>query len=460
MADDIATPRPALVTVPNVELAKTGGPWETTTGKWDPTPDDFAAAVAALSDPAVRAAVVKLGHTDSRFDGQPTIGRVCNLRTTDNGCTLVGDLVGVPAWIAEILPTAWPSRSVEGEYGYITASGAKHRFVLTGLALLGIAFPAVETLDDVAALYGVAAADSGAGHGQPVHATFGGPMPNPTKVAASVTADDIREAYYDGPGAGPMWWIRELMVDPMQLIVCNDDDMYRVPFTIDGVTVTFGDPVEVRIEYLDADETNDPDYATDGGAVAAASWRTRAESRPPKVGRPPRVAAAGPQGQEGDPPVDLSQLREALGLPDDATDEQVLEAALDKATAPVVTPPEPAKADPVTPPTPTLPEGVVTIDESTLGELVAAAKSGVEARDILRRQDRDRFLDEAVRAGKFAPARKQHFEALYDADETGTRQVIAGLAAGTIPLVEAGHSGGGVEDEFEAFYATHYGKEA
>lgn len=157
--------------------------------------------------------------------------------------------------------------------------------------------------------------------------------------------------------------------------------------------------------------------------------------------------------------MDLSQIREALGLPDDASDDDVLTAVIDKLTEPA--PPAPA-TDPAPVPAPAavLPGGVTTIDESTLGELIAAAAAGKAAHETLRQQARDRFLDEAVHAGKFAPARAGHFAALYDADEEGTRQVIAGLAAGTIPLIEAGHSGQADMSDFEAAYLTHYGQPA
>jgi hypothetical protein len=53
---------------------------------------------------------------------------------------------------------------------------------------------------------------------------------------------------------------------------------------------------------------------------------------------------------------------------------------------------------------------------------------------------REAVLDEAVRAGKFSPARKEHYRRLYDADPVGTEQVLA-LLASSLPVGELGHAG-------------------
>lgn len=157
---------PELATIPNVELARTGS-WAISSGSWNPKPGDFAAAVAALNCPAIRPGVIKLGHVDPRFDGEPAVGQISNLRVESGGHSLVGDLGRVPGWLPKVITAAYPSRSVEGVYGHVCQLGHTHPFVLTGLALLGVTPPGVGTLrsiEDVGALYGVT--------GQPVAATF------------------------------------------------------------------------------------------------------------------------------------------------------------------------------------------------------------------------------------------------------------------------------------------------
>jgi hypothetical protein len=146
------TARPDLFTgVPLLEV----GVWNGAGGSTEITRKDLAEAVRAsrfLPSPAL-----KLGHTDPRFntedyDADPAIGRVTNLRTTNRGNTLVGDLVDIPAWFARIMPTAFPQRSIEAFQPY-EDNGHRFSLALTGLALLGSQWPAVSTLDDLRDLY-------------------------------------------------------------------------------------------------------------------------------------------------------------------------------------------------------------------------------------------------------------------------------------------------------------------
>jgi len=149
-----------LRTIPGVELIRVGT-WEISTGTWTVTPADLVAAVAAHRAGAVRRPPVKLGHVDPRFDGEPAYGFVDNLRVVDNGQTLVGDLVGLPPMLADLIPVAYADRSVEGVQGFVDASGQAYSFALTGVALLGAEAPGVSTLRslaDVGQLYGIAAA--------------------------------------------------------------------------------------------------------------------------------------------------------------------------------------------------------------------------------------------------------------------------------------------------------------
>ncbi len=149
-----------LRTIVGVELIRCGV-WDLSTGPWTVTPADLVAAVAAHRAGVLRKPVVKIGHLDERFDCEPALGYVDNLRITDNGQTLVGDLVGVPALLADVAASAYPDRSVEGIQGFTDPSGTSYGFVLTAVALLGATAPGVSTLRslaDVGQLYGLAAA--------------------------------------------------------------------------------------------------------------------------------------------------------------------------------------------------------------------------------------------------------------------------------------------------------------
>jgi len=172
MTDPTPTPPalPALVTIPGVPLVDVGT-WAISTGEWSPTTADLHAAVAALDCPAVRRPVLKIGHTDDRFtpgDGEPALGWVDNLTVSADGQRLTGDYTAVPAWLGtrqddghSVLASAYPDRSVEGEYRHACQLGHEHPFVLTGVALLGVTPPGVGTLGslhDLASMYGVAAA--------------------------------------------------------------------------------------------------------------------------------------------------------------------------------------------------------------------------------------------------------------------------------------------------------------
>lgn len=131
--------------IEGVELARVGT-WDAETGRVTITRADLAAAVAAA--PHLPSIPVRLGHFDPRFTGSPSLGRVVNLRTSDGGRSLVGDLVDLPSWLYERISTAYPQRSIEAAANY-PHEGNTFRFVLTGLALLGDTWPAVTSLPDL-----------------------------------------------------------------------------------------------------------------------------------------------------------------------------------------------------------------------------------------------------------------------------------------------------------------------
>jgi hypothetical protein len=181
---------PQLANKLGVELIH-AGKWRVLSGEWEATPACLASAVDAQSCPAVRPPVLKLGHSDKRFDGDPALGWVQKLRLANAGKTLVGDFVGMPAALNQIMATAYPDRSVEGAYNYRCAAGHAHEFVLTAVALLGVTPPGIATLKsfrDVAQMYGLAASAAPVLGGTPVVVTIRASGPSPSTAPADVSA--------------------------------------------------------------------------------------------------------------------------------------------------------------------------------------------------------------------------------------------------------------------------------
>jgi hypothetical protein len=245
-----------LATLPGVDIVATGE-WNLSTGPTTFTTEDLAAAVDAASCPSIGDPKLKLGHVDARFDGEPAVGKVKNMTLTAGGNKITGDYSGMPAWLGEVMASAYPDRSIEGTYGVVCQQGHTHDFVITAVALLGVQAPGVSvlnSLDDIAALYGVAAMPDANRPGGPwkLLVIRGGQMAG-TVVAQGITTEDVRRAYYDNPDTSYAMWITELQLDPLQLIVCNESDgsVFRVPITAKAGALEFGEPVPVSIEYVD-----------------------------------------------------------------------------------------------------------------------------------------------------------------------------------------------------------------
>lgn len=148
-----------------IELARVGE-FDLSTGKAKFTPKMLvdAATRAQAAGPAYRAPL-KLGHTDPRnndlaagtADGDPALGWLHNLRTVGDGndTVLLGDVTGMPDWLAQVAPSAYPDRSIEG-----WSSEEAETLDVTALALLGVTppgMPTIATWRDLPAALGVAA---------------------------------------------------------------------------------------------------------------------------------------------------------------------------------------------------------------------------------------------------------------------------------------------------------------
>jgi hypothetical protein len=501
----VAVTSPNVTTIADVEIVQTGIEYPLSTGPATFTVDDLSDLVESQDDPAIKAPRLKLGHEANMGlleDGQPAIGTVQNLRLEQDGHLVVGDYVGVPTWLAEVLPSAYPARSIEGAVGVETNTGHHWRLVLTDLALLGVCWPGVGTLDDIAALYSADGPDNI--RVLTTKEEVEGVARVARGVKAQVDTEIVRRSYYEGLGQDQFWWwVRSMLVDPDELIVEDEEDgsLYRVPFSTSGDKVTFGDPVSVKVVYKDKPANQQPDKA------AAVAWEVPA---PPR-GRPLVVyanrAESRPEQEEQvavRSDVDPVALRTSLGLADDASDDEVRTAL---ASAGVITPPgqenaadegnrapaaeqpgtsaptgpqepditaptgptDPATAQPVRQPgaeaeagavEPVLAsDGTVRLDREAYNRLVAGAQRGHDARTHQETEERDRVISAAIADGKVPPSRREHWVKAWKSDTDGTRTLLAasqdagGLAPGLVPVAEAGNSSPTEDTSVEAYPA-------
>lgn len=494
---------PNTTTVTDVEIVQTGIEYPLSTGKATFTTEDLSDLVESQGDPAIKAPRLKLGHEANLGlleDGQPAIGTIQNLRLEQDGHLVVGDYVGVPSWLADVLPSAYPARSIEAAVGVETNTGHHWRLVLTDLALLGVVWPGVGTLDDIQALY---SADGPKNIRVLTTKEEVEEMARAARgVQAQVDTEVVRRSYYQGLDPDQFWWwIRSMYVDPNELIVEDEDsgDLYRVPFETKGETITFGDPVAVKVVYKDKPANQQPDKATAAWEVPAQPkgrplvvYANRAESRPDEEDH---------MTVQSD--VDPVALRTSLGLADDASDDEVRTAL---ASAGIITPPGqeeggengravaaeqpgtsaatgPGEADNTAPSGPTDPaeaastrtpdgeeeagsvepvlasDGTVRLDRETYNRLLSGAQRGDIARTHQEMEERDRVITAAISDGKVPPSRKAHWEQAWRADPDGTRTLLTasqdkgGLAPGLVPVVESGNSNPLEDTTIEAYPA-------
>jgi hypothetical protein len=453
-------------TIEAVEICTAGMDWPASTGPSSITLEHIAdAVIAANDDPHIRVPRGKLGHTSQVNgalqsadwdpfaqigDAAPAFGRFVNFRTANDGAVLLADAVDVPDWINA---STFPSRSMEAVFGVTTEGGRQYSMVVTDVAWLGAKLPAVSDVEDLVALVreGPAALSK---------------EKMPMAVNASVSATTVRERFNEAAWQGDYvaeghdttwWWARDVRVDPDELIVDDDEGhLFSVPFQTDGEdAVTFGDPTPVRETYIPVAASAAPSEATapDTQRVAATF------SRPHRTQQSKEVSL-----------VDPKELREKLSLAEDASDEDVAAKLDELAALPSADDVEAQVAERVEEAVAAARKderekvaasGVKTIDEAELQQLKEDAAAGRAAREQQVAAARDQTIDEAIRDGKFPPSRREHYAKLMAADEQGTRELIASLEAGTIPVRERGEArmeATGNDDAAHAAYmARHFG---
>lgn len=151
-----------------------------------------------------------------------------------------------------------------------------------------------------------------------------------------------------------------------------------------------------------------------------------------------------------------AKIQAALGLSEEATAKLLALLADDDGTDPNPTPePEPTPAPGTPAPSAKLPKATadaeaIMLDPTTLAQLQAQARLGMEAHNEMKKQARDRVLDEAVTVGKFPPARREHYARMYDADPDGTKELLNRMAENAVPVDIMGYAGMSEQNKSEA----------
>lgn len=444
----------------NRPIARTGIDYPLSTGPKTFTEEDFQAAVAAYqNDPAVHAPRIKIDGLAKSFDpdahgGEPALGWVEDLAVSEDGQTLLGTTV-VPSWLDDVAEFAYPQLSIEGLSGVTTVTGQKHELVVTAVALLGVDLPGISTLPDLATFL----ANGPAGDAPAPEAIKASARWEGTPLRAGMDQDIVRRRLIDWIESGADDNLPDENESPWDLwpVALRFDDagkpyakvldegtgrLYRVDIKVSGNDVEFGDFVEVV-------EQDVPVAAAAGNGPRGTVWASRADQRPT------------PKPTE-EHEMDISALREAAGLtaeqlPDDATAEQIRDAIRatntqepgkpDESDTPEAedTPderPEPVAASAAKPGK--LPDGVIAIDAEELAHLKAGADTAAKLAKERADEKRNRVFAAALKEGRFAPARRSHYEQAWERDPEGTEHLLTasadegGLAPNLVPVEARG----------------------
>lgn len=488
---------PELVTIEAVPIVRVGT-YELASGPRKFTEEDLrAAADAWATDAAVKNPRIKIdslekamGLDPTAHGGEPAFGWADNLRVSGDGQELLADM-HVPDFIAASLSWAYPSLSIEGTYpGWTSATGRSHELVITAVALLGVHWPGVSTLDDFQQfLTGGAEVEVMAAAAEDTQVLATLPVQRRRDVRASLDSDLVTRRFIDRLDAGELalpdgvdaaydLWPRSMRFgdDGAPYLKVTDEakgTLFRVDFTVQGSDVIFGDFVEVV-------EQDVPVTAGARPAETLASWASRDESR---------GVRASEQSDERMPSMTDEQRQAiiaAYGLDPDATVEACREAVAggpaDNSSAPAEgeqggdqPQDEQVAGEPQAEQVPVaaraLPEGVTMIDSDELQRLRAGAAAAIELQTAQQTAERDRIIAAAIGEGRIAPARAAQWTRSWEADPEGTRHLLTapeadgGLAVNTIPVAARGveptdeaQVTASDDAQHRAFMARHYGQ--
>lgn len=460
-----------FVTLEAIPVAETGIDYPASTGPISLTSSMFSEAVRYTEDPHGMNPRIKISHganpidqeLQSLFDAYnqdrdaslPSLGTILNLREDNNGQTLVGDWYGLPSWLAAILETAYPARSIEGGAWFNEANQKNYDFKIDAVALLGVIGPGCTSLADLQELFSKDGPQiqviemSRPKTTTPIKMGGSSTMP----AALQVNVEDIRRSFYEEFATGDRywWWDRELLADPWEFIVSDLDSgqLYRVPFTPeedangDTVVSEWGEPDPIKIQYVP-----DPSAVAAGVKAAVRSLAPQLE----RTGVLLAVNSSSPredehkQKEKPSMGIDIPSLRSRLklsaeDLPDDATEEQINAALVGD---PEEEPETPESEE--TPPNPELEASGRTVDDETWKQVQADAAAGRKARQEQVEAHRKSVVEAAITDRKIPPGRREHYLSMHEKDPKGTEDFLAKLEKNAVPGPELGSAAAGDGD--------------
>lgn len=217
-------------------------------------------------------------------------------------------------------------------------------------------------------------------------------------------------------------------------------------------------------EAVDAGLADRVDGAKDGARAKAKfdlgvfAHAGRADAPSPYIPRA-ASAAAGPRPaeqsvtpeEEGTGPMSdlIKGLRNRLGIPENTelTDDALLDALDEALEERVETTPQEATEPQRT----EIPEGTEVIDSDALAQLRAAAEAGNAALAEQAQARRAKAVDDAIRAGKFGPARRDAWLNRLERDEEGGLADLAELSAGLVPVNQVGDAGSALDGDDDLY---------
>ncbi|MGP4995543.1 hypothetical protein [Glutamicibacter ardleyensis] len=439
-------------TVTDVPLFRVGQ-WHPIQGDGTVTLELLEAIYAASQDARLDPGVIKLGHDDDRFDnpdyfvgdGEPAYGQVNNLRITDDeGGTLFGDFINVPEDLANVMASAYPFRSVEITPGVVLqeAEGevlAEFPFVLTAVALLGAAAPAVSGLGAIHEAFAgkrkvIRHVVDATGH----YALAGG-------HTFESLRNQLRTALDSRVGANEYVWVADL--DDAMVIYENETTegsaYLRETFTIntDGTVTLSGQPEQVvrRTSFEPVAQNSTLPHFT----------RTKKQSV--SVQKPAAVVVAGkritdtPSKEDIMTPEQIKKLREQGLISAEVTDDDVLaaltpadeagadadDAANQEPAENLETPavPEPIAASKATP----APSAPATVQMSAAqfadmqARLTAAEKTIQAGVKVETQRRHDAIIATAKREGRIHPKDEANYRTLLASNEEQTSALLTTL---------------------------------
>lgn len=461
-----------FVTVENVPLVKVGT-WKASSGEQPVTEEDLQAIVEAHNSGLLDKGVLKKGHLDPRhsnpsWDGDPVYGQADNLRLSEDGQTVIGDYVNVPKSLAESLPSAYPNRSVEIAWGVQLKDAAgkvskKFRAALAGVALLGSTPPAVKGLGGpVATFSGSVECDNLTVFSTTTDFAFPGDL---TGNTLRETLDSAINAAYRRPRTA----LDDDSVDSMYpwLVDFTDTDAifraggktFQVGYTIAGGAVALDEQPVTVVEQKSYVPISDTPAVPQSNLSESHDGTSEGTN-----------SAVDTSTQKGGTMSEfLKKLRDKLGLPETATEEEILTAAETAIPVPAAEDTEgdaPAGGD-ATVETEGVTEAsekleTVVVSKASFAQLVETSASNTAKLAAFEKAEKGRRLDGLISsfsaAGKIHPSETKQIRNLLETNETGTVALLSERAG--IPVHEIGSAaaetvafsqGGTIEGALSAF---------